>query len=520
MNQLLRQLLGLRRDFDYIFFRNEFQALAGRAWRTIATLSLILFLTLLALGFAVGSIENLRVKMDNPFTNWIDLPINNDIAAKVTKVQQRYAVAENKTRFQLESMVSFGRRALNFYTRDYDLGRHRPDTLLRTAFGRTIEVDEAIFERILDQQTGNVLWIDEAFQSVSAPSFSGCEIIISQSLLKKLGYERPEAIQHVLLQDDERYFLKVVAVLRELPGKNDYIISPILYNVLEASANCRQQLLVKNEVGKNSFVFAMNDATSLADLRQVARTFFAGQSPEIEPFAELATGSQQYQLNRIYFSPSNTPSLDSVRLFLTTYRPEYALSEVAHLDCGGNLCRSVDERTLHYLAFHFGRLDRIRDFKNDMLHEFQIELDMNKVEAKENFALVGRLTLSTALMLLVFSILSIVLFVNNLLQTHLNKVRPNLGTFQAFGLSNAFLVGAYLKIIFCFLLIATSLAFALSVLLDRGEQCLLGDDSRFNIFSPYILAAVLGVLLLSVLLASRTIRRILHDTPGNLIYGR
>ena len=81
-------------------------------------------------------------------------------------------------------------------------------------------------------------------------------------------------------------------------------------------------------------------------------------------------------------------------------------------------------------------------------------------------------------------------------------------------------MGAYLKIIFCFLLIATSLAFALSVLLDRGEQWLLGDDSRFNIFSPYILAAVLGVLLLSVLLASRTIRRILHDTPGNLIYGR
>ena len=65
----------IRSDFELIFFSNEYKALAGNNLRTILALFTILFFTFLALGFAIGSLENLEKKMDNPFTNWVALPI-------------------------------------------------------------------------------------------------------------------------------------------------------------------------------------------------------------------------------------------------------------------------------------------------------------------------------------------------------------------------------------------------------------------------------------------------------------
>jgi hypothetical protein len=75
---------------------------------------------------------------------------------------------------------------------------------------------------------------------------------------------------------------------------------------------------------------------------------------------------------------------------------------------------------------------------------------------------------------MVFAASNIVFFVNNLLRTHLFEVRSNLGTFQAFGLSNHFLVRIYLKIIFAFLTISALAAFLLSIIVDRFEQVLAG----------------------------------------------
>ena len=100
------------------------------------------------------------------------------------------------------------------------------------------------------------------------------------------------------------------------------------------------------------------------------------------------------------------------------------------------------------------------------------------------------------------------------------EVRSNLGTFQAFGLSNRFLVNTYLKIIFSFLLLSIGLAFILAAIVDRLEQYWMGNESRFDLFNVVILAAIAVLVLISLLLSNRTIKRILGDTPGNLIYER
>ena len=152
--------------------------------------------------------------------------------------------------------------------------------------------------------------------------------------------------------------------------------------------------------------------------------------------------------------------------------------------------------------------------------EHKVDIDMTQIESKENFAVVARLTSFIALTLLAFGILSIILFVNSLLQSHLYKVRSNLGTFKAFGLNNKFLNKTYLKIILTFLLIAILIAFGLTVIVDRVEEFIFVEESKFNIFSLKVFVALTILVGISLFISSRTIKRILGDTPGNLIYER
>lgn len=521
MNNILKSLLRLNSDFDVVFFKNEFNALLGKRLTTILWLSLILLFTFLALGFAIGSIDNLRVKMDNPYTNWVNIPVDASAGNKVGKVIERYEDPEIADKFNLQGMFSYGRKALEFYHTSYNILEHPKDTLKSLAFGRTMDASEPIFKSILNEKSGNVVWVDPEFANKEELAFSGCEIIIAESLMDRLSFNAPEKTGYILVEDDERYFLKIVAVLRELPGKNEFVLSPMLYNIQEAMGNCRTQALNSNRDGKNYFNIFIENKDIIPALQKDAQAFLETTStPDIEVEQEFHTLEKSYMLAKIYFSHSNTPPIDRVKVFIQEARKRYAVAEASFIECGGEICANLDLAGTYYMAFQFDELINIRKFKEDILRAFEIELDMNKVESKENFALVSRLTLTIASMLLAFSIISIVLFVNNLLQTHLQKVKPNLGTFQAFGLSNKFLIGAYIKIILSFLIIAISIAFGISLIIGGIEQLILGEDSYFNIFSSYLVFAIIGITLISVTLSTFSIKKILEDTPGNLIYGR
>lgn len=524
MLQLLYTILGFRTDFEKLFFQNEFKALAGNKWRTIFSLLAILLLTFLALGFAIGSIDNLKSKMDNPFTNWIDIDVNREIASKSDQVQARFMNKDTASLFDLNSLVSFSRNALHFYHKDFNPFKHKKDTLQYIGWGRTIEADEALFKRILDPEKGTLIWASKNIFENEEISFSDCEIIITKSLMEDLGYENPATIGHVIINDDELVFLKVIAVVSELPGRNRFVVSPKLYNFINAeiidTKRCRDQLLLKNEEGSNSFTFLVEKKEDVKLISYLADQFFIKERPSIEPHRSYIIGEHKYESIHLSFLPINAPSLDSIQQFVAFAKRKSTIKEHAYVDCGATICDYLNPMALHHLAFHFNRLDLIRTFKKDMSSQFGIEIDMNQVEAKENFALVSRLTLAISFILLIFGILSIVLFVNNLLKTHLHKIRSNLGTFQAFGLSNKFLVLSYLKIIFSFLFISILIAFFLAVIADRIEYSYFLDESRFNIFDYWILLAVLALIAVSLALSTLTIKKILGDTPGNLIYER
>ncbi len=527
MASFIYRLLGIRSDFESIFFKNEYNALAGERRRTILALCSILFFTFLALGYAVGGIGNLQRKMENPFTNWVDVEVRSGMGGeqKLGDIQRRYNDPSVTNTLQLKSMTGWVKFYQNFNGNGYDPLRQKLDTLVYQIGGRTIESTEVLLVKVLEPK--NIVWHAPDFDPLQPETFDGCQFIITEAMMRRLGFQDPGAVMNLCLFDSDMQapmFVQVAAIVKELPNFCNYLCSPKLFNILKAKPDGNkkcQDLVLSNVKGSNIFYLLTDKEGDRIRLDSLANSYFEGKNPSLNVESELVAGGKSWQSCRLAFLPTLAPSLDSVRQFLAFARQSgIAVCESASIDCGANMCSSAAPADYHYLAFNFDRLDRIRAFSQDMVETFDVNVDMGQVEAKENFALVSRLTFAISLILLGFGILSIVLFVNNLLRTHLFEVRSNLGTFQAFGLNNRFLIRIYLKIIFSFLALAVGVALVLAICVDRVEQFVMGEESLFNIFSPWIVASIVGLMCVGLWLSYGTIKRILSGTPGDLIYER
>ena len=163
----------------------------------------------------------------------------------------------------------------------------------------------------------------------------------------------------------------------------------------------------------------------------------------------------------------------------------------------------------------------VRPFQEFLFNIFQIDVDIAKVRDKENFAFVKFLTEIISLLLIVFSIVSICFYLYNLLKNHLQKIRPNLGTFLAFGLDQRSLFVLYRDLLLTFLLQATAVSLGISLIFLLGFSYLLDSGSNYFAIFDWKLLSALAILIGSFyLIFKHTIQLILVRTPGDLIYDR
>jgi len=308
--------------------------------------------------------------------------------------------------------------------------------------------------------------------------------------------------------------VEVVAVVKSLPKFYEMACSAEFANTNDFDRS--EKYIEEFENGDNSCMFLTGSTTSESRIDSLAKVFFK-RNAESEIEERIISGDESWNKVTIYFSASDPPKLEDIERFILFARKNgVPMGLLSEYDCNAEKLDRLPE--VGNIAFNFRDLNQIAVFDEYML-ERNIEIDKRQIESKENFALVSSLTWTISIILLAFGVLSIILFVNNLLRTHLFKVRTNLGTFKAFGLSNSFLNTIYLKIISVFLLIAILIAFLLTGLVDFIEH-LIFEESKFNIFSPWVLVAILLLVMVSLFISFRTSKKILGDTPGNLIYNR
>ncbi len=494
-------------DFQQLFFKRELETLSDKANWNIKKLAGILLLTLLALGFSLGGLKQLEKRMSNPFTNWVNLPISSTVEDERSKILSTFQNKIYKDSFLLDNISEYAVTRKPFINMD--------NGKVYDKKGRTVESSSILLEKVLESENLVKNWTS----SSSIFDNNECGIIVKRAMLDDLGYSFPLSQRRIALQEDDgrAIFLDILAVVEELPDRADFICHSVLYNMLTTSWG--NTGFIEQE-GTFNILHAISTKEQKEAETLIQERFKEYKVRKVKSEPIIINEQESHYYYQIIFHPIPAKSIDSLTQFYKVLNGNTdGFSDfIPYYQYNCNSSFSTIKRP-HHMAFNFAQLDQVRSFKNFMQQRFEVEVDMNQVESKENFSLVSNLTRLTVLALILFSLLSIWLFVNNLLKVHLERVKPNLGTFKAFGLSNRFLTSAYLKIIVVFILIATLFALLIASVIAIIDS-LINPDTYFNLFNGWILLALITLMIFSLIFSRQTINRILEDTPGNLIYGR
>ncbi len=503
-------LLNIKGDFQNLFIFNEYDELIGKSKSGIITLSIILTITFLALGYSIGGINYLKEKMDDPFTNWVNLEVKNSYERHIPYIQQEFENDSLRSSYFLNNIRGYRRdffKFINIYNRE-----------VYNKKLRSIDLDDNLLHEIL--KPANVV-SGYSYSSETINDIEQCGLIIKRSTLEDLGYENIEDIIKVPIQlSKDRtegnllLYVPIISVVNELPNLVDGLITSHFYRLLIESfeetnfintANSNRITLVHNS---NDRSLIENKLQSVSDSIGIASLDF-----------EYEQLSRTDSLLKVNMYLSRYYSYDDFTDLLKTINEETSMNfeQYTHWEC--QLRRTYAIEDPYYMSFNFSKLDRVRDFKNYLNDKYGVEISMDQVEQKENFALVSRLTSLISFILFGFSILSIVFYVNSLLRTHLEKIKMNLGTLKAFGLNNKFLIGSYLKIILTFIGISIVIGFLVVSVWDLIEQNV-SKQSYFDIFNYKILIAIIVIIVSALITSQRTISKTLLKTPGDLIYNR
>ena len=234
--------------------------------------------------------------------------------------------------------------------------------------------------------------------------------------------------------------------------------------------------------------------------------------------------------------PNSFGQADSIATFVKNFCSEkFSIKSVQQFyDYATHFDGKIREKGYDQFSVYFDKLDKVRSFKtffdssvNDVGQDPRIEVNVTKVDEKENFYFLSQITKSISFLLVIFCLLSTSLFLSNLLKGHLSKVRMNIGTFQAIGLANRETLIIYFKIILKFIIIALAVSLICASIIGslvniiwKSSLQLKDTTDYFKIFDINTGVTILAILISAFIISWKTINKMLNKTPGDLIYNR
>jgi predicted lysophospholipase L1 biosynthesis ABC-type transport system permease subunit len=177
-----------------------------------------------------------------------------------------------------------------------------------------------------------------------------------------------------------------------------------------------------------------------------------------------------------------------------------------------------------YLSLDFNSLDSIKAFENFVKTEYNVQIEMSQINAKENFNAVSIMANILSWAMIVFSIVCIIMFIINMLQSYFQKVKRNLGTFKAFGIDSNELILVYVMILLLIILIAISLSilmvWSIELVLPLLDIMKDNTHSYLALWSSKTVLSIIIVLVATISTVFIVMSRLLKQTPGDLIYDR
>lgn len=489
-----------------ILIKNELKILEGKNKRNIWILSLIIAVAFIGLGHSLGGLKHLKKRMDNPFTKWVNLPVSKNEYENSAQLQREFEEKSLKDSFFLDNIKGYKR---DFYTIADKSGKKTFQCI-----ARTIDPQEQLLEEII--KPSNLVFAGfQSIDEINAPN--ECWVIIKQEALEKIGlgkqggaFDKIEirnkygSIDNVEIEFS--HYVPLIAVVNDLPDLVDMVVPehfnelfflPKTENLfLNTSETNKIEFLAKNELNKEELEPLINtDSLYVEDVSTESFSLY----------------DSTYFIHEVYLSGALTIE-EKLQLVKTLTIP--GKRPYTSYNCDGE-ARTVEDA--YYLAFNFYDLSRVRAFRDKVKRDYTLDISLNQVEDKENFSMVARLTTILSALLFILSISSVLLFLGNLLLSHIEKISPNLGTFKAFGLSDENLLRDYDTIIQKFLFNSI----LRSVLIVGCYNIIMHFiNGQFYLFDWKVIVALIFIVLLVKIMVNKVVVNRLKSSPGDLIYNR
>lgn len=523
-----------------LLMRRERKAVMGYRATGIWLLSAVLIATFLSIAFSEGSMAYLDEKMKDPFTLWLNASRTNGDTNVKNIADSLLTDDELKQRFLYDGTQTTHSSSLCMLSKRGDI------KLFSIQYYEDITSDlirEVLKGDNVVRGTDQPLAID--YDSIDSESLG---IIMTEGVMNTLGYTVSTIPAFVNMRTVGVDTLGFPTYGRD--GKAYAAPVPLLA-VVKRLPMRKEMLVPKNvEVFSNAEAFQMNQEAYAHDLyyyvpEEVEERFDVVVKDISDKIPDSLLNKDMPQLKAKEKLQCNLRSWrkGSIRQLFLLERPNLSTVNDINQDILNVLSESDIERVYDYtpkpgrgssnhvndsyngLSIHFNQLDSIRSFERYATQRWKgLEIEMSQVNAKENFNSVSTMANILTVALIVFSIIAIVIFIVNMMQNYFQKVKRNLGTFKAFGISTKELIMVYmtivLGIIVLALLIALTVTWGAELLLNLCGCTKEGGAPHLILWNYRTLFAIVIILSSTVISTLIVMRRLLRQTPGDLIYDR
>ena len=539
-------------DYLKLFIRREGKIVLGRKLSNIWLLTAMLVASFFAIAFANGSLNYLGYKMDDPFIKWVDIKEDRSGGASLKSLEKDLSVAQNAEDYNYKS-----------YSYDYEYSYHffgpgdDEYSYLRCRF---IDAGNKELIKAIVASKNKVLGVTPA--QVEDLSEESLGLFITEKAVHKLGYadkkggvsmpayldiyrysQGADKLGFHLSKDRARVPVPVLGVVKRLPGGVDILAFTNLYRQITSNA-----FLMDNEDYASSLCYFIPedvDADEFDNRLSALLQENTDASFRIDDQAFCPLEMMSYR-NRIlsvdksgyadyYYGFRKVATADTIPPLVANRVNDLLLAEYQGKDVHRIYEYEYSYAPLYegnYISVYFDNLKKISSFAEDIVEKNELEIEMSQINAKENFQSLSVMAIILSAVMVIFTVVCILLYIVNLLQSYFQKVKRNIGTFKAFGISNRELQKVYMVIMLTMVVAAMAVSLAVvSIIQFVLPVCGLIREGGFGYlslwrcdilsFPPLITLASLALIVIAAAVTVHLVlKKLLSATPGDLIYDR
>lgn len=510
-------------DYFRLFVKREGKVVLGKNFSSLWLLTIVLTLTLLAISFSNASMNYLSEKMNDPFINWVEIENMFEDEEPIDVLMSGLDNPENKLRFNYVDCSVDIQSTISFFGKDDNYTQYLSYRSFNSFVGNPIMNVILADENVVN---GAAIPLDKL-------SDKQIGVIIKEDIIKNMGYEEfPAYIDFAsnspgadtlgfryITQEYARFPIPVLAVVKRLPGNVNMVSTRYFLEQVE------------NDKQHPFHFFHREYATSIRYFipKTIDREVFNSDVREIyenclitdSDLAKIATWKDGYFIEILaegyaYFEPMEAAEIDAK--ILSKYGDKGVIRVFDINDC--------EDQTVQgdYVSVHFNDLSKIKEFDEYVRKNYGYKIEMEQVDTKDTFNAVTVMANILSWSIVGFSIICIILYIVNLFQSYFQKVKRNIGTFKAFGISNSQLIGVYVFIMFVItiisIIISLFVSFAIEMILPACGVMKDGTHNFLLLNSSMTWIAIGIILFSSIMSVYIVMSKLLSATPGNLIYDR